>query len=89
VESCHPKEAGCGGRGVRRRGLLADRNQCPTSEAGAGLVGQARVQFPASGAGGNLDLDQARREAADRVVVSKVRQSLEHLERQSGGLGSQ
>ena len=51
---------------------------CVLESEGAGLVGQARERFLASGAGESFDLDEARREAADRVVVSKVRQSLEH-----------
>jgi hypothetical protein len=36
-------------------------------------------RFLAGGAGPSLDLDQARREAADQVVVSKVRVTLEYL----------
>jgi hypothetical protein len=54
---------------------------------GAGLVAQARERALASGAA--FDLDEARRQAADRVVVSKVRQGLEYLDRQPGGRGPQ
>lgn len=45
---------------------------------GAGLVDQARARFLESGATGEFDLDGARREAADRVVVRKVLAVLGH-----------
>jgi hypothetical protein len=45
---------------------------------GAGLVDQARARFVESGATGEFDLDGARREAADRVVVCKVLAVLGH-----------
>jgi hypothetical protein len=44
---------------------------------GSGLVDQARARFVESGAAGEFDLDGARREAADRVVVRQVLDALE------------
>ncbi|MGH7515083.1 MAG: hypothetical protein ACREOQ_19430 [Gemmatimonadales bacterium] len=61
---------------------------CVLESEGAGLVGQARDRFLTSGVG-SFDLDQARRKAADRALVPKVRQALEYLLRQAGGPGSQ
>ena len=60
---------------------------CVLESEGAGLVGHARERALASGTGGSFDLDESRRQAADRVVVSKIRQSLEHLERHPGSHG--
>lgn len=54
---------------------------CVLESEGTGLVGQARDRFLGSGVTGSFDLDQARREAADQVVVPKVRQTLEYLRR--------
>lgn len=48
---------------------------------GSALVDQARARFVESGAAGEFDLDQARREAADRVVVGKVLDTLDYVRR--------
>jgi hypothetical protein len=50
---------------------------------GAGLVGQARARFVESGAAGEFDLDGARREAADRVVVRQVLDALDYVRRRT------
>jgi hypothetical protein len=46
---------------------------------GSGFVEHARARFIQSGATGELDLDQARRDAADRVVVRKVLDALDYV----------
>jgi hypothetical protein len=48
---------------------------------GSGLVDQARARFVASGGAGDFDFDQARREAADRLVVGKVLDTLDYVRR--------
>lgn len=48
---------------------------------GSALVNQARARFVESGPAGEFDLDQARREAADRVVVSNVLDTLDYVRR--------
>jgi hypothetical protein len=45
---------------------------------GSGLVDQARARFVESEAAGEFDLDGARRDAADRVVVRQVLDALDY-----------
>ena len=49
---------------------------CTSEYEGSGFVDQARARFVGSGVAADCDLDQTRREAADRVLVRKGARSL-------------